>query len=388
MMHERLKFFIGLFLGILLVLIGFNYPKIYQYFSNKQQSTIKQESNLTPTPEIKYKETSVTFLAVGDIMMSRGVNSVITRTNNPLHPFKSLAQLLESTDFNFGNLESPISGSESAGPMHSLVFNTPIRNIEGLKKYNFKVLNLANNHALDQRPKGLYNTQKVLTENNITYLGVGEDLDQAWEPKIITINGLKIGFLGASYASVNDGGVTKNNLVARIEDTEHLKSSITKLKTMADFILVTMHAGIEYTRTPHQPQIDFAHTAIDCGADIVIGAHPHWVQTIEKYKGKYIFYSLGNFIFDQEWSKDTKEGLTVKISLQGYQALDETNSNLSVNKKPATKISKIELIPIIIENYSTPRQATEIETNNILAKISLTDSILTPDGSLPMLAKK
>jgi poly-gamma-glutamate synthesis protein (capsule biosynthesis protein) len=250
------------------------------------------------------------------------------------------------------------------------------------------VLNLANNHALDQRPKGLYNTQKVLTENNITYLGVGEDLDQAWEPKIITINGLKIGFLGASYASVNDGGVTKNNLVARIEDTEHLKSSITKLKTMADFILVTMHAGIEYTRTPHQPQIDFAHTAIDCGADIVIGAHPHWVQTIEKYKGKYIFYSLGNFIFDQEWSKDTKEGLTVKISLQGYQALDETNSNISVNKKPATKISKIELIPIIIENYSTPRQATEIETNNILAKISLTDSILTPDGSLPMLAKK
>lgn len=392
MMRERIKFFIGIFLGVLLVLFGFNSKKIYNYFSNKTQTPTKQDLSLTPkTPEIKYKETSVTFLAVGDIMMSRGVNSVIARTNDPLHPFKSLTELLNSTDFNFGNLESPISGSESAGPMHSLVFNAPLRNVAGLKKYNFKVLNLANNHALDQRATGLHNTRRVLAENDINYLGVGENLDEAWEPKVITINGLKLGFLGASYASVNDGGVTRNNLVARIEDTEYLKNSITKLKTMADFVLVTMHAGIEYTRTPHQPQIDFAHTAIDCGADIVIGAHPHWIQTIEKYKDKYIFYSLGNFIFDQEWSKDTKEGLVLKISLQGYQVINESSSISSSNldiKKPKSKISKIELIPIIIENYSTPRQANEIETNRILAKINLVDAILTPNTSLPILAKK
>ena len=76
-----------------------------------------------------------------------------------------------------------------------------------------------------------------------------------------------------------------------------------------------MHAGTEYTRTPMPQQITFAHAAIDDGADIVIGAHPHWVQTIEKYKGKYIFYSLGNFIFDQAWSQETMEGLTLKITV-------------------------------------------------------------------------
>ncbi|MBL8194874.1 MAG: CapA family protein, partial [Blastocatellia bacterium] len=305
MKSEKVKFLVGIILGAIVILIAFNYQSIYQYFFTKEITKIPEK---IPTPIIEYKETKVTFLAVGDMMMSRGVNSVIARTNDPLRPFSGLAELLDSTDFNFGNLESPISGSDKPGPPHSLVFNTPIRNVEGLKRYKFKVLNLANNHALDQRAAGLENTRKVLAENEITYLGVGADLSEAWKPKIITVNGLKLGFLGASYASVNDGGVARNNLVARIEDTEYLKNSLESLKKDADFIVVTMHAGVEYVRQPHQPQIDFAHAAIDYGADLVIGAHPHWIQIIEKYKDKYIFYSLGNFIFDQEWSQDTKEG--------------------------------------------------------------------------------
>ncbi|KAF0247397.1 MAG: poly-gamma-glutamate synthesis protein (capsule biosynthesis protein), partial [bacterium] len=284
MNRERIKFVVGVILGLLLVLTLVNYQNIYYYFLGKDKPPpISKQDKPTPT-DIKFKKTSVIFIAVGDIMMSRGVNSVIARTNDPLRPFSSLAELLDSTDFNFGNLESPISGSDKPGPAHSLVFNTPIKNVEGLRKYNFKVLNLANNHALDQRVAGLHNTRKVLTENNITYLGVGENLNEAWQPKIVTFNGLKIGFLGASYASVNDGGISRNDLVARIEDTEYLKNSLTELKKIADFVLVTMHAGVEYVRTPHQGQIDFAHTAIDHGADIVIGAHPHWIQTVEKYK--------------------------------------------------------------------------------------------------------
>ncbi|MFY9221210.1 MAG: CapA family protein [Blastocatellia bacterium] len=383
MKSEKVKFLVGIILGVIVILIAFNYQSIYQYLFTKEIAKIPEK---TPTPTIEYKETKVTFLAVGDMMMSRGVNSVIARTNDPLRPFSSLAELLDSTDFNFGNLESPISGSDKPGPPHSLVFNTPIRNVEGLKRYNFKVLNLANNHALDQRAAGLENTRKVLTENEITYLGVGSDLTEAWQPKIITVNGLKLGFLGASYASVNDGGVARNNLVARIEDTEYLKNSLESLKKEADFIVVTMHAGVEYMRQPHQPQIDFARAAIDYGADLVIGAHPHWIQTIEKYKDKYIFYSLGNFIFDQEWSQDTKEGLVLKVSLEGQIAINPSSNTPKLKEK--AKLKEIELIPVIIENYSTPRPAKIEEKTKILAKIGLTDAILTADKELPEVAKK
>lgn len=383
MKSEKVKFLVGIILGAIVILIAFNYQSIYQYFFTKEITKIPEK---IPTPIIEYKETKVTFLAVGDMMMSRGVNSVIARTNDPLRPFSGLAELLDSTDFNFGNLESPISGSDKPGPPHSLVFNTPIRNVEGLKRYKFKVLNLANNHALDQRAAGLENTRKVLAENEITYLGVGADLSEAWKPKIITVNGLKLGFLGASYASVNDGGVARNNLVARIEDTEYLKNSLESLKKDADFIVVTMHAGVEYVRQPHQPQIDFAHAAIDYGADLVIGAHPHWIQIIEKYKDKYIFYSLGNFIFDQEWSQDTKEGLVLKVSLEGQIAI---NPPLNTSKfREKAKLKEIELIPVIIENYSTPRLAKEEEKTKILAKISLTDTILTTDTQLQEIVNK
>ncbi|MBI4854787.1 MAG: CapA family protein [Acidobacteria bacterium] len=381
MNRERIRFVIGLILGLSLILIAVNYKNIYYYLLSKTKPAPISKKTLSKIPEIKLKETSVSFIAVGDIMMSRGVNNVIARTSDPLRPFSLMADLLNSTDFNFGNLESPISGSDKPGPAHSLVFNTPIKNVEGLEKYNFKVLNLANNHALDQGVKGLENTRKVLVEKNITYLGVGENLDEAWKPKVVTFNGLKIGFLGASYASVNDGGVSRNDLVARIEDTEYLKNSLAELKKISDFIVVTMHAGVEYTRKPHQPQIDFARSAIDYGADIVIGAHPHWIQLVEKYKDKYIFYSLGNFIFDQAWSQDTKEGLVLKIFLTGYQALAEPASTIPINKPP-TKITKVELIPIVIENYSTPRPANQVEKSKILEKINFTDDVLTQDSVL------
>jgi poly-gamma-glutamate synthesis protein (capsule biosynthesis protein) len=131
-----------------------------------------------------------------------------------------------------------------------------------------------------------------------------------------------------------------------------------------------MHAGTEYMRTPNQNQTEFAHAAIDAGADMVIGHHPHWIQTTEKYQGKYIFYSLGNFIFDQMWSQDTKEGLALKITLSKIPA-----PRLQGTPVPA-KLEKLELVPVIIENYSTPRLANEVESLRILKKIDLETKIL------------
>lgn len=357
------SFIVGALFSGLLIIFGAACP-----------ATKTTTPNRANTKSEKVSESRVSFLAVGDIMISRGVAGAINRAGSPLAPFKKMEGIFLSTDFNFGNLEVPISGRDNVVGK-GLVFNMRTRDIAGLKTYNFQVLNLANNHAMDQGINGLRNTRKFLGENDFTFMGTGENLEEAWQPKTITVKNVKIGFVGASYASVNDGGVARNEYVARIEDAARLKKAIEKLKADgADFIVATMHAGVEYTRRPHQPQIDFARSAIDYGADLVIGAHPHWIQIFEQYKGKYIFYSLGNFIFDQEWSRDTKEGLALKITLHSRKSSAARSADPTVG----TRVEQIELIPVVIENYSTPRPANETEAQQILKKIGAQGKILKP----------
>jgi poly-gamma-glutamate synthesis protein (capsule biosynthesis protein) len=344
--------------------------------------------------------TEVTFLAVGDISLSRNIAYTIQKNgNDPDYPFRNISALLKSTDFNFGNLETPFSSSDRFTPSNTLVFNAPKLNVKGLVDNNFKILNLANNHSFDQGMDGIRTTQKVLKENDIQFMGTGESLDESWQPAIIEKNGIKIGFIGASYASINDGGKSTNNFVSRIEDISHLQLAIRNTKLVADFLVVTMHAGTEYTTKPNQSQIDFAHAAIDAGADMVIGAHPHWVQEKEIYcpksvsspvqgearwgensaqlansneftepkqtNCKPIYYSLGNFIFDQSWSKETTEGLALKITLNktvsslspsegkdglpASERLWQAGDGLYENNSPTT-IKSLEEIPIKIEN--------------------------------------
>lgn len=357
---------------------------------------------------------TATFLAVGDIMLSRNVALAILKNVEIKGgsgfdlPFEKMSDSLKSTDFNFGNLESPIVPLHNGiiGG-HSMVFAAPSLHASGLKDYNFKILNLANNHAMDQGLGGIASTHAYLDNAGIQYEGTGENLDQAWTPPVVTANGIKICFVGASYASANDGGKATNNYVARMEDTARLKSAIDKARTECDFVVATMHGGTEYTRTPNKTQEDFAHAAIDDGADMVIGAHPHWIQTIEKYcpsipplplgegatstailgegsqncpNPKYIFYSLGNFIFDQNFSQDTKEGLTLKITISksaisNPQAPNAAGLSDLQGNRTGAKLESVELLPVIIDN-SQPRPATAEEAKKILQKIGESETIL------------
>lgn len=406
-MNIHPKFFTVALLSILT--LSFGWIGIYPKFSPLQSDPLYAGSS-SGSLEDFYKlsqqqlgdtsqmSTEVTFNAVGDIMLSRNVANQISKNQKDGYwPFRNLEQELGwDVDFNFGNLESPFTGRDDFNPSGSLVFNAPSWTFSGLEQYNFKVLNLANNHSMDQGLDGLLYTRDLLKESQLTPLGVGKNLDEAWQGQVFSIKGIRVGFIGASYASENDGGVAKNNYVARIEDTIRLTATINELKTRSDFVVVTMHAGTEYERNPNQSQIDFAHAAIDAGADLVIGAHPHWIQTIEKYKGKQIFYSLGNFVFDQMWSQDTREGLMLKITLSKpglchpglapnsptpLSRTDQINlvctTELQGTPKPAT-LKQVELIPVVIENYGQPRLANDQEKQNILKKIGATTNVITP----------
>lgn len=149
--------------------------------------------------------------------------------------------------------------------------------------------------------------------------------------------------------------------IARMQDTKNLAIAVKRAREQADYVVVSMHAGQEYTREPTTLQKDFARAAIDFGADIVIGGHPHWTQGIESYKGKYIFYSLGNFIFDQDFSLETMTGLALHIFLE---------------KNTTTRLTRVELHPILIENLGQPRLLSGEAKIKALADIGQTKDIL------------
>ena len=287
-------------------------------------------------------------------MLSRNVARHAEKAGKTNWMWEKIWDYLRASDFVFWNLEGATNGTDIYSYEKTLTFNALPKLIKTLPEAGFSIVNLANNHALDQDEEGLKTTREFLQKIGISQVGTGNDSGQAWTPTVVEKNGIKIAFIGASYTSYNDDGTRRNPMIARMQDTEKLKTALEQAKREADMVVVTMHAGMEYTRKPTPLQESFAHTAIENGADIVIGAHPHWVQTVENYQWKYIFYSLWNFVFDQEFSEETTSGMTLRIT---------------VEKTSKTHISKIELIPIIIENYGQPRLATGDEKTKILDSI-------------------
>lgn len=292
------------------------------------------------------------IVLVGDIMLSRGVAARMAQARDPLLPFTGISALLDSSDCNFGNLESPFATPDRPDGVaggRSLFFAAPYSAVRGLKRYRFHILSLANNHAFDQDEEGLEATLRHLSDSGIKAVGAGRNLDEAWRAEVFEAEGTRVGFLAASYASINDGGKEVNEQVARIEDTARLKAGIRKLKQRADVVIVSMHAGTEYTAEPDPAQVAFAHAAIDAGADVVLGSHPHWVQPAERYGRGLIFYSLGNFVFDLEGVAE--QGLAVKLVID------------------SRGLALAELCPVRIEMRCCPRPANPAESREILKRM-------------------
>jgi poly-gamma-glutamate synthesis protein (capsule biosynthesis protein) len=357
------------------------------------ESGIWNLENQKPKPNITY----TTLFFAGDIMLSRNVHDKMNKANDFTLPFKNTTNEISSADIAVANLESPFNNNGAHFIEGSLVFNADPKSIEGLKFTGFDILSLANNHSLDQGLAGLDFTLEHLINNGIIPTGVTNSKKETIDP-VIEKNKLVFGFLSYSYTGLNDGGKTASPYVNDFNDIDKMKSDIIRMKGhTADIVIVSMHAGVEYTRTPNEKQIKFAHAAIDAGADFVIGHHPHWIQTIEHYtpspltplpggEGQdekkhegWIFYSLGNFVFDQMWSTDTREGLTVFLTYgtaDNHPALDAGSNQEQIPAFAGMEIKKIELKPVIIDNFCCPRWANENETKGILKKINLTSPVV------------
>ena len=327
-----------------------------KFYIEKHKKSVPNTKQVQGSTKINTDVSITTLLAVGDIMLSRNVGAKIDQAKNPNLPFEKTADLLKNADIAFGNLECPLS--DSTTPIRQgLVFRCLTYEFDGVTNAGFDVLSTANNHAFDQGQNNINFTIDYLLSYGI--LPVGTRKSDAFTNSMELVNGLikrngiKFGFLAYSYSARNDGKTSTDPQIATM-DSEQLKTDIKNLQLVGtDVIIVNMHAGTEYTRHPNHMQIDFAHAAINAGADIVLGEHPHWIQDVEIYNGKPIFYSLGNFVFDQMFSQETREGLMVKLTF--------------LNKKLTTA----ELIPVIIDNYCCPRFATTIEKQKLFEKTQL-----------------
>lgn len=254
----------------------------------------------------------VTMIAVGDIMLSRAVAKRM-RQYGYEYPFASTTEFLRSADITFGNLETSITpGPEVLS--FEMSFRADPESAGALRDAGFDVLSLANNHTPNFGETGLQDTLRYLDDVGIVSVGAGTDT-RANQPMLVTAHGIIFAFLAytdddmvpASYEA------TQERVGTAFMHVERMQTAVRSAKENADIVIVSMHSGTEYEFFPNDSQVAFARAAIDAGAELVLGHHPHVVQTMELYRDKYIFYSLGNFIFDQMWSQDTRDGIAVKV---------------------------------------------------------------------------
>jgi poly-gamma-glutamate synthesis protein (capsule biosynthesis protein) len=264
------------------------------------------------------------LLFFGDMMLDRHVGEKINQYGLD-YLFEKLASssgiILSDYDIVASNLEGAVTNNGSHyDPVieHDFAFSPKL--IESLaEKYNFKFFNLANNHFSDQGERGIIETGDNLDKLGINFAGCADGVVADCSTKIIKIDNYFVGMAGFSmvYSKLN---------MAEVEKV------INRLASSADLLIVNIHWGIEYEHQFNQVQQEAAYQMIDAGADVIIGHHPHVVQGIEVYKSRPIFYSLGNFIFDQYFSVATQQGLTIEINLTNQQLaflLYPIKSNLS-----------------------------------------------------------
>lgn len=284
------------------------------------------------------------LIAVGDIMLTRGVGTRIRR--NSVHaPFDGVRHVLKTGDIVFGNLETSIATTGEQLPGKLIWFRAEPEVTEGLKEAGFDVLSLANNHILDYDTPALMETIQNLERSGIGYVGAGENLDLSRRPLIVVKNGLRVGFLAYnefydyfwSYSYRRTFEATDDVAGTAPMKGEFIKEDIEKLKDLCDVVVVSLHWGIEDSNRVTPAQRELGHKIIDWGGDIILGHHPHVLQGIEFYKDKLIVYSLGNFIFDQN-DTNNNQSIILDIELEHNRVREVAAYPIQIHDKHQPRI--------------------------------------------------
>ncbi len=279
---------------------------------------------------------SVDLVFGGDIMLDGGVRASVNKNFGGDYSklFDNLG-LLKKADIAFANLEGP--ASDIGQDRHNLYsFRMDPAAIPALSGAGFSVLSVANNHMGDWGRDAYADTLDNLAENEILAAGGGMNKTQAEQPEIVEKYGLKIGYLAFSDVGPDWMAATATQPGILLASDPDYSEIIAAAAKQVDFLVVSIHFGVEYEKTHTARQETLAHAAIDAGAKLVIGSHPHVPEDTEVYKNGFIAYSLGNLIFDQGFSKDTMHGmlLEVKLNRDGSMSVQKDLVPLSPQFQP------------------------------------------------------
>lgn len=269
---------------------------------------------------------NATVLFAGDMMFDRTIRAAMAEKGSD-HVFSCIAPELRDADLVVANLEGPVTTHDSMslgseiGSLENMTFTFPTTTAHLLARYNIRVVSLANNHIMNFGDDGLMQTKRWLAEAGVQYFGAPDDVDRTAR---VDIKGIPFSFIGWS----DWDSTTKDETLAQIR-TE---------RALGRIVVVFAHWGEEYEPPPERVRALGRHF-VDAGATLVVGAHPHIVQEHEVYNGTYIFYSLGNFVFDQYWNEDVRTGLLVRATFNKYgvTAIDSLPIELGRDRRTCLK---------------------------------------------------
>jgi poly-gamma-glutamate capsule biosynthesis protein CapA/YwtB (metallophosphatase superfamily) len=276
-----------------------------------------------------------TIIATGDVIPGRNVDMQIrARGNDFAYPLSGTVDILRQPDLTVINLEAPLI-ADCPPTEEGFVFCGQPGFAGALADAGVDVATLENNHIGNYGPEGIDATKNLLTEEGIAWA-------DAFTPAVLEVRGLRFAFVAFNGV----GGWFDRDLIAR---------QIAAAREQADVVIAAFHWGAEYVSIPqpapgiaNDDPVEIAHLAVDAGADLVVGNHPHWVQGLEVYKDKLIAYAHGNFILDQMWSRETTLGVVGR-----YTFYD-------------TKLVDAEFLPVIIEDFARPRPLEGAEAQAVL----------------------
>ena len=273
----------------------------------------------------------ISVVCVGDIMLAGNAEPVI-EWHGVDYPFDETRAILQGADLAIGNLEMPIAVTGEPVPEKEYTFLGQPKVAEGLANAGFDVLALANNHMGDYGDVALLETLEILTANQLKYCGAGPDLETARQPAIVEVKDKQIAVLAYSntfpfeyFADEADPGTVRGK-------AEYFIPDIKAAKKWADLVIVSFHWSGELVTEPREYQELFGRKAIDVGADLVFGHHPHILQGVEVYRGRLIAYSLGNFAFGS-YSKNVQTSGILRVTFQ------------------AGEMKRAEIVPINVSNH-------------------------------------
>jgi len=323
-MSKKLIYIIVGFLFLVLVVIATAFT-----INKNNQTKIEHPNKEQVTEEIK----TTTIYFVGDMMLTRGVKMSVDKnfSGDYNHLFDNLKELREA-DILFANLEGAVSDTgNNVGSKYSFRMDPIV--LSAIKKAGFDIVSFANNHVGDWNTAAFKDTLSRLKENGILKTGAGLNKEEAASPTIIEKNQIKFGFLGFTDVGPNWLEAKQNKAGILLASDPNFKEIVREAKTKCDVLIVSFHFGEEYKLTHNKRQEYLAHTAIENGADLIIGHHPHVIQDQEKYLGKTIVYSLGNFIFDQYFSRDTMRGMLFEATFKDKTLIKTNHRIITLNKK-------------------------------------------------------